>query len=204
MQTQRLVSGAVEGWLDEVVLRRLIRETGGAPGTIYGGNGKQHLLRSLSAYNQAAHFAPWAVLIDLDSDADCAPLVLPDWLPNPAPHMCCRVVVREVEAWLMADRERLAAYLSVPVSRLPTAPDSVADPKQVMVNLARQSRSRHVRADMVPRPESARLVGPAYAARLMQFVEDLTNGWRPEVAAAASDSLARCMRRLRELCVAPE
>jgi hypothetical protein len=55
---------------------------------------------------------------------------------------------------------------------------------------------------MVPRPESGRQIGPAYTSRLIQFVEDTQAGWRPEVAAAVSDSLARCLRSLGRLIAA--
>jgi hypothetical protein len=113
--------------------------------------------------------------------------------------MCFRVVVREIETWLFADRQRLAAFLGVPVAHVPHAPEDVADPKAAMVNLARQSRRRDVRDDMVPRPGSGRAVGPAYASRLVEFVAYREASWRPEVAAEHSDSLARCIERLRHI-----
>jgi hypothetical protein len=33
-----------------------------------------------------------------------------DWLPQPAQLMCFRVAVRELESWLLADAEALAAF----------------------------------------------------------------------------------------------
>ena len=107
--------------------------------------------------------------------------------------------VRAVEAWLLADRESLATFLSVAASHIPREPEGVTDPKRAMVDLAMHSRRREIREDMVPRPRSGRTVGPAYTSRLIEFVMDTAAGWRPDVAARSSDSLSRCLRCLRQL-----
>lgn len=191
-----VISGAVEGMVDEAVLTRLVDEAGGRVGPIYGKNGKSHLRRILGGYNNAARFSPWLVLVDLDQDVECAPPLVAAWLPAPAPMMRLRVAVRAIEAWLLADRERLAGFLRVPATRLPLDPDAVPDPKRLLVDLARRSRRRDIREDMVPRAGSGRPVGAAYASRLMEFAATV---WRPEVAAGCSDSLRRCRDRIAEL-----
>jgi hypothetical protein len=185
--------------LDEAVLRRLIALCGATVGTIYGRNGKTHLQQRIAGYNRAAQHSPWVVLVDLDEDAACAPLLRTDWLPQPASQLCFQVAVRQVEAWLLADRQRLSRFLSVEVARLPCTPEAVLNPKQLVVELAGRSRSRAIREDMLPRPGSGHRVGPAYASRLIEFVDDTDRGWRPDVAANVSDSLARCLRCLRRL-----
>ena len=194
-----VISAAVEGILDEVVLRRLIEGMGAFPGSVYGKNGKSFLLEKLDAYNQAARFVPWVILIDLDHDADCAPPYQKSCLPNPAPYMIFRVAVREIEAWLLADRESLAKFLSVGVSRIPHDPENLNSPKSTMVEIARHSRRRDVRENMVPRVGSGRKIGPAYTSLLIEFARNPEHGWRPSVAAKSSDSLDRCMRRLEQL-----
>ncbi len=193
------ISGAVEGLIDEAVLRRLIRFAGAEPGSIYGKHGKQFIRKQLDAYNRAARRRPWLVLVDMDHDADCAPAFVNAWLPEPAPNMLLRIVVREIEAWLLGDRERLAAFLNIPPSLVPANPDKVRDPKHVMVELARHSRRKDIRADMVPRKRSGRTVGPAYNSRLVEFVNDARRGWRPDVAAKSSESLRRCLERLHRI-----
>ena len=196
MSSVVVISAAVEGNLDEAVVNRLIRHAGGHPGTIYGKEGKQRLRARIDGYNHAARIAPWVVLIDLDMEADCAPPVRETWLPHPAPRMCFRVAVRTVEAWLMADAERLAAFIGVARRNVPSAPEDLPQPKQTMVSLARRSRRRPIRQDMVPREGSGRTVGPAYTSRLMEYV---TGSWRPGVAAARSESLGRALKCLRRL-----
>ena len=107
------VSGAVEGILDEAVVRRLTSDFGIHMGTVFGRSGKPHLKARIDGYNRAARFSPWIVLIDLDDDFECAPTLRAEWLPTPAEHMYLRVAVRTVESWLLADREGIAAFLSV-------------------------------------------------------------------------------------------
>jgi hypothetical protein len=199
-----IIHGAVEGMIDEAVLRRLVKEIGATAGTVYGKNGKSFLLERLCAYNQAARFSPWIILIDLDDDDECAPPFRKSCLPNPAPYLCFRVAVREIESWLLADRERLAKCLSIAVSRIPLDPEKLASPKSTMVELARHSRRRDIREDMVPRPGSGRKVGPAYTAQLIEFARDSKRGWRPDVAAEISDSLNRCVRCMLGLIRAAE
>jgi hypothetical protein len=196
-----VISGAVEGILDEAVLRRLIQEIGAITGPVYGKSGKPFLLNKLNAYNQAARFSPWVILVDLDHDDDCAPPFRESYLPNPAPYMCFRIVIREIEAWLMADRERLAKFLSVGISRIPHDPEKLDSPKSVMVEIARHSRRRDLREDMVPRTGSGRAVGPAYTSHLIEFARNYNTGWRPHIAAKTSDSLNRCMVCINGLIV---
>ena len=194
-----VISGAVEGSVDEAVLYRLVAHMGATSGPVYGKKGKPHLRQRIGGYNQAARLSPWVVLVDLDHDADCAPFLLTSWLPNPVSRMCFRVAVREIEAWLLSDREHLARFLGVAISRIPLNPEAVDDPKRTMVELARHSRRREIREDMVPRAASGRAVGAAYTSQLIEFVGDTAGGWRPEVAATSLDSLDRCLRSLRRL-----
>lgn len=193
-----VVTGAVEGPVDEAVLGSVLQYVGLNLGTVYGKNGKVALLQALNGYNRAATFNPWCVLVDMDRDQRCFRDILQDWLPDPSPLMRLRIVVREAEAWLFGDSERLSDFLGVAARRLPSNPEGIAQPKEEMVGLARLSRRRDIREDMVPRPGSGRNVGPLYSARLIQFVSDPGTGWRPDVAATNVNSLHRCITRLRE------
>jgi len=56
------ISGAVEGVVDEVVLRRMMELVGARLSAVYGKKGKQHLQQKLNGYNQAARFNHWVVL----------------------------------------------------------------------------------------------------------------------------------------------
>ena len=108
-----VIAAAVEGIVDEAVVRKLIAHAGATPGDVYGRQGKSFLRQRIAGYNNAAQRMPWIVLVDLDLDNDCAPPLRDAWLPQPAPYLCFRVAVRKVEAWLLADAERLASFLRV-------------------------------------------------------------------------------------------
>ncbi len=194
-----VISSAVEGVVDEAVVKRLIIESGGEIGPIYGKRGKSHLRQKMNGYNNAARHLPWIVLVDLNREADCPPPLKTLWLPNPEQFMCFRIAVREIEAWLLADRERFALFFKVPLSNIPVKPDLLDDPKEAIIELSRRSRSRDIRLDMVPRPGSGRKIGPAYVSRLIEYVSDRQRGWRPRQAARSSDSLSRSLNRIREL-----
>jgi len=189
----------VEGDPDEAVICRILSCVGLVCGTVYGKRGKNDLLQRLPNYNQAARFAPWLVVVDLNQDAECAPPFVHSVLPNPAGGMRLRVAVRAIEAWLLADAERLAAFLGVPLARIPLDPDAEIDPKSTLVNLARRSRRRAIREDIVPREGSGSKVGPGYTGRLIEFVVAAKYPWRPEVAMRRSDSLRRCVEALQAM-----
>src|SRR5208337_572645 len=118
-----------------------------------GLKGKSFLKQRIIAFNNAARFNPWLVLVDLDS-CECAPKLRSAWLTNPARLMRCRVVVRAIEAWLMADADTLSDFLHVRPAFIPANPDALGNPKESLVSLARRSTRADLRKDMVPRAGS--------------------------------------------------
>ena len=195
-----MISAAVEGIVDAEVARKLVAEAGGEIGNVYEKDGKPDLRKRINGYNNAARHAPWhapwLVLVDLDNDADCAPPLRNVWLPEPAPLLCFRIAVRQVEAWLMADHDTLADFLSVAKNKIPDDPERLPNAKEAMVNLARRSRRQAIFRDMVPRQGSGRSVGPAYSSRMIEYID---RHWRPQVAAHRADSLRRAIACLKAL-----
>jgi len=193
------VAIAVEGPSDAAVARRLLRDAGLEATVIYGQNGKGDLDRHLNGYNNAARYASWFVLRDLDHDADCAPDLVADLLPTPSRKMCFRVAVRATEAWLLADADAIADFLAVSRSLISADPESLADPKRYLVDISRKSRRREVRADMVPAAGTTAKQGPGYTGRIIEFSDSY---WRPQIAKKKAASLAGCMARLRKIATA--
>ena len=189
------VSYVVEGDPDEEVLKRLAIELDIKLRLFFKG-GKSQLKDRIIKFNQYAHFYPLIVLVDLDEKIKCAPCLKTKWIPNPNQFMCFRVVIREIETWLLTDKDNIAKFLSIDILFVPSYPETIADPKKTMIDLAKRSRKKNIREDMVPRPGSDRKIGPAYNSRLIEFIR---NYWKPEIAAEKSDSLQRCIKRLREL-----
>lgn len=188
-----VVSTVVEGPTDAAIVTRIVQLAGLQVGTIYPQGGKHHLDRRLAGYNNAAKFGPWLVVRDLNGDAPCAPALVDRILPAPGRFMILRIAVRAAEAWLLADREGIARFLAIASERIAVSPEDLVDPKRELVNLARGSRRRSIRDDMVPQEGTTGRVGPGYPGRIMEFARD---SWRPEVAAQQSPSLARCIAAL--------
>lgn len=184
---------------DEAVLRRILDNRDAVIHRVQVQHGKPNLRRALPGYNAAAQGDPWLVFADLDQDFDCAAALVADWLPRPSVYMRFRVVVRQIESWLLADADRFSDFFSVSRTSIPVAPDTLPDAKAALLALVARSRRRAVYEDMTPRPRSGRRVGPAYTSRLIEFASDSVAGWRPDVAAARSPSLARSLLRLDEL-----
>jgi hypothetical protein len=190
------VSCAVEGTVDEAVVRKVVAEAGLDVGTVYGRQGKQFLLQRVDGWNRAAGRGLWLVLVDLDQDYDCAPPALQAWLPRRASGMNLRVAVRSVEAWLLADRDRFARFIGVSRTLIPRNPEVDPDPKRTVVGLASRSHKTRMREDLVPRPRSGRSEGELYVSRMIEYVH---THWRPRIAAETAHSLRRCLGRLDRL-----
>jgi hypothetical protein len=190
------ISVAVEGDSDEVLARKLADLAGFNVGNVYVQRGKNRLDQKLVAFNNAAQYAPWFILRDLDEDAGCAPELVRTLLPTCAATMCFRISVRAAEAWFLADRKSISQFLGVPLNKITVGPDTLTHPKTEIANLARKSRKKQIRDDMTPGPNGTANVGPAYVTRLIEFASDL---WNPHEAANHSQSLATCIAALERL-----
>ena len=192
---------AVEGNLDEAVAERLITLCGGQPGKVSPKQGRPYVLEHIGGYNEGARYGGiWFVLVDLDQQPECAPELVAEALPDPADGMCFRVAVREVEAWLLADRAGFARWAGVRASLIPLDVESIAQPKERLVAIMRESRHRERQTAIVPRPGSGRTAGPDYSDVLSEFV---ASAWDVEAAASAAPSLDRALRCLRAKIAAP-
>lgn len=182
------VTVAIEGMSDASVIRRVLELGGCKVHVVHGRTGKRHIDPNIGGYNNAARWAPWLVVRDQDMDARCAGELASRILPKPADWMRFRIAVRAIEAWLLADAEMIAEFLQVRRALVPTTPEALDDPKGALVNLARQSRSRAIRADMVPAQGTTGRVGSGYASRVSEFADTT---WRPEVAASPQPKFAK-------------
>ncbi|GEM_PF-197688 len=161
-----------------------------------GLSGYGQLKVNLPAFNNAASKGlVYAVLTDLDVHVRCPGQLLPKWLRGiPAsPNLMCRVAVKEVESWLLADTANFAAYLHVPTASVPGAVETLLDPKVEIVRLARLSTSPEIRQDMIPEVGSTAEVGPNFERMLINFTRNL---WSIDEAAKNSRSLRRALDAL--------
>lgn len=192
-----IVNAIVEGTLDEAVAIKIINATGHTAGVCYGKRGSGYIQRKIQSFNQTARSSYYLTLVDfMDTGLPCPPNVVAQWLPRAQPGMLFRVVVRELESWLLADREHFADFLGINIAKLPLNPEQINDPKQLLINLARRSRSGRVRAALVPETESTALVGRLYNSEMTIFVQSI---WDIDVARRHAPSLDKCLERLDAL-----
>ena len=88
----------------------------------------------------------------------------------------------------LADREAFACFLGISPRGIPSEVDSIQDPKDTLISLARISPKRDLRNSLVPRTGSTARVGRDYNGRLSEFVH---NWWRLGESKQLSPSLLR-------------
>ncbi len=192
-----VINPLVEGEMDEAAAFKLINATGHTPGVCYGKKGCGYIRTKIQGFNRSARSTCYLTLIDLmDTGFSCPPEVLAGWVPHLAPNMLFRVVVRELESWLLADRQNIADFLSVSPIRIPENPEEVQDPKQSLVNIARRSRNSKVRRSLVPDSGSTAQVGKLYVSEMNAFIN---TRWDVAEARRSAPSLDRCMSKLESI-----
>ena len=159
-----------------------------------GYQGKSDLERKTPELNRAANGITVFLLTDLDSSRDCLPGLTRSWIKGTLnPRFFFRVAVMEIESWVMADRMGFAAFLSIPLHRIPSSTDSILNPKEFLISLARRSQKKTIREALVPVQGATLSVGSEYNTLLSEFVQD---HWDLERAASASPSLKQTLDRL--------
>jgi len=185
---------AVEDSLSKAVAERILAHYAIDVAQTIGLRGSGYLRTKARSLNITALGFPVFMLTDLDTRKRCPVDVVESWIGAPRnPGFLFRVAVMEIEAWVLADRDAFARFITVATTRLPNDADSIDDPKQLIINLVRRCKDAGLRRDLVPASGSTATIGPAYNARLTQFV---ATEWDPSSAAPASASLRRTLSSL--------
>lgn len=152
--------------------------------------GSGYIQVKLNAFNNAARHTNFLVLTDLDQN-ECAPSFIDELLEREKENnLFLRIAVREVESWILADRDNFANYISISPALINPDPETLEDPKNYLFTLARQSRKRRIREGIPPADRTAR-IGKEYNPLLITFVRD---HWDFKQAAKHSDSLKRFVK----------
>lgn len=153
------------------------------------------LIPELPRYIQlATHVQP--VLCIADTDGKCPKKFLSANLPRIRPaSFVLRLAVSEAESWLIADRKALAEFFEIAEKHLSKTPDEEADPKGHLLNLARKSKNRSIRIEMISQSDSSKQ-GSGYNPHLRRFVK---MHWSAQRAASNSPSLARAVHQISKL-----
>jgi len=158
-------------------------------------DGSGYLKRNIRAFNELAKGIPFLLLTDLDT-LECPPALVSQWIHVPLnPQFFFCVAVREVEAWLLADREAFSKWLHIAKGRIPATPESVSDPKRELISLVKACRNSALKRDIVPPDNSTAQIGRNYNLPLIRFVNEYWDVFR---ASENSASLARMVRKLEQ------
>jgi len=161
----------------------------------YNKHGFGDIKKKIFGYNQAALHSYFLVLTDLDT-AECAPGLINDWLPDKKQsNLIFRVAVKEIESWILADRENFAAFLGISSDHIPFQCDNIQNPKELLMNLVRKSRKRSLKEDILPRYDGDR-IGPYYNGCLSNFIN---NSWDIKTAVHNSESLLKAYKAIKKL-----
>ncbi len=167
----------VEDSLSEAVLRNIIKQSRKlfSIGFCYGHSGFAYLKKTLPGFNRAARGTPFLVLTDLDR-TECPPIKIREWLQEPKHHnLLFRIAVKEVEAWLLADRINFARFLGISKEAIPDNVEEIEYPKEFLINIAKRSRKRSLREYIIPLPSSTAKQGPNYNGCLIYFIDKFWN-----------------------------
>jgi len=191
---------AVEGKADEPIAARLLAEAGLSLDLVKIAGNKHQIDQKLPGWNDSAARRPWLVLRDLDHDDQdiCVPGLKSQLLDRPWQYgMCFRLVVRSIEAWLLADHEGFADYFGIR-THLPDSVDELDYPKNELIEQCRNSTKRDIKQGIPPRAGSGRKLGPDYVALITDFSHGV---WKPSRARTRSPSLDRALQDLDRLRV---
>ena len=191
------VALATEDDLSEAIGLRLLAElsTSVTPNLSLGKKGSGYLRSGIQKWRQLAHKQVVLIFTDLDR-VECPVALREDWLgsANVPVNLMLRIAVREVESWVLADHQAFRKLIGQK-GKLPPDPDSLSDPKQHLLQLAKLA-PRTIKADLLKVSGAVSSQGIGYNSLLVRWVH---SSWSPIRAAERSPSLKRTLDRLHEM-----
>lgn len=190
---------ATEDILSETVAERLVHESTRnlQIAVRVRRNGNAYLKSKFPELLKTSAKIPVFLITGLDN-IQCPVELIKNWTQNtPAPPgMIMRVAVREVESWILADRDGFSGYTGIPVEKMALNPDALSDPKRVRLNLVKRYARKRIKESLLPSKSSSSKIGWKYNAVLCQFARDV---WSVDRAVRHSVSLRRAVNRLSSL-----
>ena len=185
----------VEDKLSAVVAKKMLKETNrNYEVSSFFPWDKDEIKNKIKRLNQSAKGGVFFVLTDQDTKDRCPPKAINELPASVHPNLLYRFAVMEIESWILAHRQAISKFLSVPLDKIPLDPDSIEKPKEDLIKLAKKSRSSSIRKSIVPREASTSKIGPDYNRTLSQFVIEK---WNVNIASRSSPSLKRAFNRLK-------
>ncbi|MCX7727782.1 MAG: DUF4276 family protein, partial [Chitinispirillaceae bacterium] len=154
---------------------------------IKGGNS---YLNDLKKINEASRMIPHIILTDLDN-SPCVPTFVNKWINFTLnDNLLFRVAVKEIDAWLIADREAFSEFIGIPLAKIPSDTQTILDPKEFIIQMAKKSKKKHIK-DIIPVGSAKQ--GPGYNSILTKFI---TQVWCPYRASKHNESLNKSIKKI--------
>ncbi|ENO1078101.1 MULTISPECIES: DUF4276 family protein [Enterobacter cloacae complex] len=139
-----------------------------------GKKGCGYLTSNLDKFNALANSHHVLLVLDLDNKHDLQEFKnnIEGQIRNKDEKLKIIVPVREIESWLLADREGLSKFLAVSKDKIDREPELLLDPKEKIINLARQSRDSNIKKGIPPKQGAAAKMGLSYNTLLCSFIRE--------------------------------
>lgn len=150
--------------------------------------------RDILKYNNAAKYKTFLIITDLDKK-ECAVSLIKDWFGNTEKeeNLIFRVAVKEIDAWILSDKKGISKLLNISPDIIPSEPETIEDPKELLMQIAKKSKNREIREEFPPKDSYAHQ-GPLYNILLTAFVND---EWNLKDAMQHSKSLEKAYNALK-------
>jgi hypothetical protein len=202
-----IIHTLVEGLMHEAAADRIIKNAGHTPGACVMEKDPAKLRAKALEVNQPSAGAIYMVLVDFidtgrtgvnhwDWGLTCPAQVVSEWVPDRQPNLLFRIIVRELESWLLVDTENLQDFLRLKRGSAIEG-ELYVHPKATLLGIARRSRSKRMREALVDNPSSSTLMeGRLYTSEMVRFIQER---WDISNARRRSPSLDKCCARLEEV-----
>ncbi len=193
------ISFATEDVLSEVVLTKIIDSTNNFR-IVHklGRTGCGDIGKNINKYNRLAKIHHIIIMLDLDLKPDEQNHIdgLIAKISNKEDKLLFSVPVKEVESWLLADRQGISSFLNISIAKIDLSPENLLDPKEKIIHLSRTCKNRDAKAGIPPKSGAAAKVGIFYNSILRNYVEEF---WSIDRAKENSPSLRKTIKMLEEI-----
>lgn len=192
------ISIATEDILSEKLVIKLINEFNKFELiNTFGKKGNGYIFKNIKKFHQLSFNRNILIVLDLDSrhnEEAFTKEVLGCIKINS--NLKISVSVREIESWLLADKEGISEFLQISKDKITSNPELLLDPKEEIIKLAKKGKNIRTKNGIPPKKGAISKMGLSYNTLLTEFVENI---WSSDRAKINSDSLQKILSTLEKM-----
>ncbi|MEQ9891249.1 hypothetical protein [Pectobacterium aroidearum] len=162
-----------------------------------GKKGNGYIFKNIKKFHQLSFSQSVLIVLDLDNRHDVkmfANEVIGCIKINK--NLKLSISVREIESWLLADKEGMSDFLQISKDKIPVNPELLLDPKEEIIKLAKKGKNTRTKNGIPPQKGAISKMGLSYNTLLTEFVENI---WSSDRAKNNSASLRDILSILKEM-----